>query len=156
MSIEHIWKPNQSKLKPNCSRCGCKLTESNRYISNETSRGGGSRRYNYCRSCYLLKVKERSLKRVAANKKLKKEIIIEKGGKCQICGYDDLSCLAVFDFHHIDSKTKDMSISVGQYRKTLTQRSPKIIRQETAKCIVVCANCHRKIHFPDKGIENVN
>jgi hypothetical protein len=55
---------------------------------------------------------------------------------CLICGEDSVCCL---DFHHILDKDYDVT--------HLTAKSYKIILNEIAKCVIVCCNCHRKIHF---------
>ena len=55
--------------------------------------------------------------------------------KCSMCGESSKCCL---DFHHIDPKTKERRISY--------LRSIKKIDAEIAKCIVLCSNCHRKLH----------
>ena len=71
---------------------------------------------------------------------------------CQCCGE---SLLCVLDFHHLtgNSKGKDDGMPVTR----AAWKSRKCFLEELAKCIVVCANCHRKIHagfitLPD-GIE---
>lgn len=58
--------------------------------------------------------------------------------QCQLCGCSDVECL---DFHHVDSKQKEISISAG-----IHEVSSKRLVSELTKCAVVCANCHRKIH----------
>lgn len=55
------------------------------------------------------------------------------------CGETHLACL---EFHHIgDGKEINIADAVRH------GWSWKRILQEIKKCIVVCANCHRKIHF---------
>lgn len=54
------------------------------------------------------------------------------------CGESDYCCL---DFHHTDPSSKDLSVN-SLVRKSNKQR----LLKEFAKCDVVCANCHRKIH----------
>lgn len=57
------------------------------------------------------------------------------------CGMADLECL---DFHHVDQKTTEARIpSIHTFNKSI---------KEMTKCIVVCANCHRKIHAGTKQI----
>ena len=70
---------------------------------------------------------------------LKIKAIEYKGGKCEICGYD--KCEWALDFHHLDSTKKDFGIS--QYIKLSWEK----VRNELDKCIMVCANCHREIHY---------
>ena len=61
--------------------------------------------------------------------------------QCARCGENHPSAL---DFHHEIPAEKEHSINnlcrVGAYRK---------IREELKKCIVLCANCHRKHHAPE-------
>lgn len=72
--------------------------------------------------------------------RLKKELVDIKGGKCQVCGYS--RCLVALDFHHIDESTKDFELS----QRYLTRSWMKII-DEAKKCVLLCANCHREVHF---------
>lgn len=57
--------------------------------------------------------------------------------KCANCGESSTECL---DLHHIDPSQKDAAVS------TLTTRGWAVIQREIQKCIVLCANCHRKVH----------
>ena len=45
------------------------------------------------------------------------------------------------DFHHKDPSTKVFEIGSKGYKYSLEK-----LKEEVAKCDVVCANCHRKIH----------
>lgn len=75
--------------------------------------------------------------------KRRKELVIKavhyKGGKCSICSYN--KCITALEFHHIDPTTKLFGISDG------CTRSWEVIKVELDKCILVCANCHRELHF---------
>jgi len=62
---------------------------------------------------------------------------------CMICGEKEIVCL---DFHHLNPEDKDYSIG------NLVVFSIERIIQEIAKCILVCKNCHAKIH--KYGLEN--
>jgi len=65
---------------------------------------------------------------------------------CARCAEADVACL---DFHHLDHAAKDMAVG-----KLITNGFGKDrLREEIEKCIVLCANCHRKEHFtpPDVG-----
>lgn len=57
---------------------------------------------------------------------------------CKLCGEDESSCL---DFHHLDPTKKEYSISSAPRHKSF-----KKIMEEIEKCIVLCSNCHRKVH----------
>lgn len=51
----------------------------------------------------------------------------------------------VMDFHHIDPKQKSFSIGRGRFRE-----GRKKILDEIAKCILLCANCHRIREYAGK------
>lgn len=82
-------------------------------------------------------------KRVAlaqTNAKLKAMAIL--GGKCQRCPEDHPAAL---QFHHRDPSTKLFSVST----KTLAMAKKypwDMIEAEVAKCDLLCANCHAKLH----------
>lgn len=60
--------------------------------------------------------------------------------KCSQCPEDHIACL---DFHHLDPSKKEMSLS-----NLLTNGwSKERIMEEVDKCIVLCSNCHRKLHY---------
>lgn len=71
-------------------------------------------------------------------KKIKALIVEYKGGKCAICGYD--RCLEALELHHLNETIKEFGISDG------CTRSLDRAKEESDKCILVCANCHREIH----------
>lgn len=60
-----------------------------------------------------------------------------RGGKCEHCGYD--RCIKALDFHHLDPDKKDFTISNGNFKL-------KEAIEESKKCILICANCHRELH----------
>ena len=72
-------------------------------------------------------------------KNLKVRAILYKGGSCIKCGYSE--CIEAMEFHHLDPAQKDSRIA-----KTITAQTWDKIVIELDKCIMVCANCHRKIH----------
>jgi len=92
------------------------------------------------------KYKDRAeyLKKAVSKRRQKiRELAIEyKGKKCNVCGYH--KCQAALEFHHIKGK-KDFGLS----HNGIT-RSWEKTRQELDKCILVCANCHRELHFKNK------
>lgn len=60
------------------------------------------------------------------------------GQKCQCCGETETCCL---DLHHLDPSEKEGTIS-----NITASWSWERLKLEIDKCIVVCSNCHRKIH----------
>jgi hypothetical protein len=62
--------------------------------------------------------------------------------KCIKCGNTNP---IVIDFHHKDPKEKDGKVK-NMLQKLL---SKKIITAEVAKCDMLCANCHRILHWEE-------
>lgn len=58
---------------------------------------------------------------------------------CVVCGENESSCL---DFHHKDASEKEGAIA------TLLSKNNSFnaVLKEIEKCVVLCANCHRKYH----------
>jgi hypothetical protein len=107
-------------------------------------------RQNWCKTCSAayrkqwytnpdnknknrLNTKKNRAKRVDLVKKLKTQI------GCINCGESDECTL---DWHHLNNITKDSTIS-----KLLGSGSNwEALVKELQKCVVLCANCHRKLH----------
>lgn len=73
------------------------------------------------------------------------ELLIEKmGGCCQECKKEyHFSC---YDFHHLDPSKKEYSIG-----SVLMNYKIEDIEKEVDKCILLCSNCHRIIHYKIKN-----
>jgi hypothetical protein len=93
---------------------------------------------------HYLKTIETTKQRTKENKKKARlEWVDFKAAlKCTVCGESHPSAL---DFHHEDPATKDRAVS--WYLKNSQFAKAK---EETKKCIVLCANCHRKHHWEEK------
>ena len=70
--------------------------------------------------------------------RLKSKAVEYKGGKCSCCGYNQ--CLHALEFHHLDPKEKDFSIS------SKMNSAFDALKTELDKCALVCRNCHAEIH----------
>lgn len=77
---------------------------------------------------------------IKRRKVIKQKAVDYLGGKCQICELKD-ECSAVYEFHHKDPTKKDFTISGKGHC-----RSWERVKTELDKCILLCANCHRRIH----------
>lgn len=71
-------------------------------------------------------------------RRIKAEEVARMGGVCQDCR--DSFHPDVFDFHHEDPATKEFQWT--RLRLFSAQRR----RAELAKCVLLCANCHRLRH----------
>tara|TARA_Y100000310_G_C20407493_1_gene680344 strand:+ start:131 stop:628 length:498 start_codon:yes stop_codon:yes gene_type:complete len=59
---------------------------------------------------------------------------------CCECGEKEAVCL---DCHHVED---DKEFNIATISRTWSQEK---IEKELKKCIIICANCHRKLHFKD-------
>jgi hypothetical protein len=75
---------------------------------------------------------------VSRRRRRVKEILVEEaGGSCAICGYAKHP--RALEFHHLDPDEKSFGIGRG-FTRSLEQT-----RQEAAKCILLCSNCHVEV-----------
>ncbi len=89
-----------------------------------------NRKRNECKYCWNEITKQNQLK-------IKLEMIQYKGGKCSNCGYN--KHYSALEFHHIDPNKKEIEPA----KATSFLR----IKDELDKCILLCANCHREVHY---------
>ena len=87
------------------------------------------------------KILEKSRKVSAQNRLIYNEW--KKTLSCIKCGENHPACI---EFHHINPEEKEYTISM------LSGKTLKFILKEAAKCQILCANCHRKLHFSDCGV----
>jgi hypothetical protein len=78
----------------------------------------------------------RKLKRKQAREKFEE---LKAQYSCLKCGENAPACL---DFHHRAGSEKDTNISDAVLREWSESR----FLSELAKCVPLCANCHRKLH----------
>lgn len=129
-----------------CTKCGIEkpLTE---FVKNKTKKNGYASECKECKHKRYLDYYKNNKSKFYANKKRHKEKIKDyinsaKSCGCKLCGEKDIACL---DFHHINGK----DFTVGQKAKDL---SFDVIKKEIGKCIVLCSNCHRKVHYYNLNI----
>lgn len=87
---------------------------------------------------------ERNKERIYENKvgrlkSRKEEFVRLLGGKCGKCGYG--KCIAALDFHHKGGNKE------GHVAHLIKNFSKEKALKEIKKCILVCANCHRELHY---------
>jgi len=129
-----------------CSKCTNEksLTEYNRK---------GDRYQCYCRVCqhdeqkkHYSKNKQWYRERVKAQTKKLREFIQLQKTKCEQCGENHPG---VLDFHHINPEEKEINIGLA----VIYGWSIKRLAKEIEKCVVLCSNCHRKLHWEERNTE---
>lgn len=142
-----------------CNRCKSDKDESEFSFKNKVL----NLRNSYCKPCHRSYTKEHyrlnaklyksrarrsNIKMIQKHKRFVRDLKSELG--CFFCGETDYCCL---DFHHLTDKTFNISRSV--------HLSLENVLTEILKCLVLCSNCHRKLHagrfqVPHEGFEPSN
>lgn len=112
-----------------CTICKIQLSPENAYNKAASKKG---KLYARCKKCFTRYCVERWIKR-------KESAILQMGNKCADCLQS--FPYQVYDFHHLDPNQKDMSWD------KMRQVSPERLSIELAKCVLLCANCHRIRHI---------
>jgi len=128
-----------------------KLNRSVKAIKHKAAREGLSRlktpinkpndknhRKKYDKKYYLKNKKNIYEKKRNRIRNCKIELLGILGGKCSNCGYK--KCPAALDFHHKGNKESEVMVLLKNYSKEKALKEAK-------KCILLCANCHRELHY---------
>lgn len=118
----------------------------------EFNKKGKGRLQSKCRECnkaYLRK-HYREHKSYYAKKREKYRALFQKRWEeykatlqCTVCGESHSACI---EFHHEDPAKKEHNVSVMLRQLASWER----IMAEVEKCTVLCANCHRKVHYEQR------
>ncbi len=84
-----------------------------------------------CRPCESDRIAEK-------RREIKRKLVAEHGGRCEVCGYD--RCEGALQFHHLDPTTKSFGIAAKGFT-----RAWKTVQAEAAKCALLCGNCHTEV-----------
>ena len=100
------------------------------------------REYNKAQYVNSPELRQKTKERNKKQETLLKDYIeqIKNDGCCAICGD---SRPYVLDFHHI--RDKSFNIAEAPNKKI----SLTTLQKELDKCIIVCANCHRELHYKE-------
>jgi hypothetical protein len=101
-----------------------------------------------CREYYVAHREKEIQRRIKDIQRGKQKLYEYKATlNCSRCGRSFPDCPAVIDLHHKgeDPKLKKVNLLVGA-----SGLSSKRVQAELAKCIPLCANCHRIVHDIEK------
>jgi transposase len=71
-------------------------------------------------------------------RKVKRQLVMEAGGACVVCGY--ARTMAGLHFHHLDPSEKGFGLASRGVTLSL-----EAARREAAKCVLLCSNCHAEV-----------
>lgn len=116
---------------------------------NKQTKDGYQRQCRKCHKKYkdnhYLDNKEKYIEKAKRNKKkaLAKALEWKSQFQCSRCSENHIATL---EFHHLDPTQKDLEVSTAIYRGW----GLDAIKKEADKCIVLCSNCHKKLHYEQK------
>jgi len=109
----------------------CPKCKETKEITNFYKRAGVLFDSTYCKKC----TNRQTVDRMVA---FKLKCVEYKGGKCVCCDYN--SYYGAMEFHHLDPKQKDFTIS-----HLRSYSFNKIVTDELDKCVLLCNRCHREV-----------
>jgi transposase len=95
-----------------------------------------------CVKCNIAAVSER-------RRQVKRTLVDEAGGCCQLCGFKEHQ--AALQFHHVDPSEKSFHLS----HQGITRGIGKM-RAEAQKCVLLCANCHALVEAGVKELSGTD
>lgn len=113
-----VKNPAKPRLKPHCKSCDVDRAKEYR----KTPAGKASR---------VVEHRKKFAASIAVYR------MVKAMQKCLLCPENDPVCI---DFHHLDPRYKRRAL-VDSLRSSF-----KALKAEMAKCVCLCANCHRKFH----------
>ncbi len=121
------WKiKSLNKRQSKCKECICSL-DNERYKTDETRRN---------------KLRQRANEQSKFNR-----AFIKRYKKILTCKNCNDNRWYVLDFHHHGEKKKNISQMASE------GCSIETIKNEIRKCVPVCANCHREIHYLENNVD---
>ncbi len=131
-----------------CKKCN-QLKTLEEFSKNSSKRDGLQ---SNCKTCCRAKQKihyqnnkayYNAKSKVSVNRNKDYVTAFKQKSKCVKCGEERHYLL---DFHHVDPSTKIESITVLAH----FGGSLKLLKEEMDKCILLCSNCHRELHYLER------
>lgn len=125
-----------------CTNCDQELSEDN-FNKRKKSADGLASRCKQCHATYnrgwYAKVRETRLPQILDRRRklLERNSELKSSMGCKVCGERAAPCL---EWHHLDPTIKE-----GEPTILATSSWNKFL-EEIKKCVVLCSNCHKKLH----------
>lgn len=132
-------------MNKKCNKCGVikPVVEFNKrgkngfqFCCKECNKNKLKQYYDENKNAHIKLTTQRRKKRQKENQQ--KLRVIKSNSKCALCGENEPICL---DFHHLSGKKIRISVAINCGWKW------ERVVDEMKKCVIVCSNCHRKIHI---------
>lgn len=134
-------------ISGNCSYCGSPLPIGRRKLcSDKCNQNSKSKKFYH----NIINGDTNTKNKLEYDRKKHQKIksnLMNKNLICSNCNLQFYSCC--LSFHHTDPTTKLRSVSS-------VIRNEQFSSEEAKKCVVLCENCHREFHNPDKFIGSID
>ncbi len=100
------------------------------------------RGYYRCRRCRADAVSRR-------RRKVKATLVLEAGGACRLCGYDE--DMRALEFHHLRPAEKRFEINARGCALGI-----ETLRAEARKCVLLCSNCHAEVESGTRTVSGLS
>lgn len=112
----------------------CRTCQEVKPLSAFYTRSDNGRPHAYCKLCHS----KRSKQDMDTRRRKRNAFLAEKRDACSKCG-----SMEMLHFHHVDPATKLFNLAhADKYRRDL-------LEAELAKCVVLCASCHKQHHLEE-------
>ena len=141
----HEFNEENTYINPKAKKRTCRTCQTNRNKSKWLENIDGNRKEaaRHMRE-WRQKNKERYNRKWKEDRRIKKQWLDEqKANGCSLCPEKDPCCI---DFHHTDPTIKEGNLSVKVAHWGIEK-----LKLEISKCILLCSNCHRKLHAKERG-----
>lgn len=136
-----------------CSKCGKELPitdfvfkdKKNNIRSPRCKTCDNADKRNSYRKHYETNKEKFEERRIKFEKERKEFILNIKKQGCICCGESDPACI---DFHHL----RDKEFNIAEKANYLSEEN---LMKEINKCVRLCSNCHRKLHYYNYNLEEL-
>ena len=141
---------NQTRTHYQCAVCK-RVLRNDQFVAGPSWREG-NKQYPYCKSCRSANTRRYTGTETARRREDRRKRLSYELGKiitphCVYCGFDGHP--AAIELHHVDMSAKDSQIAplMATFAKGRNPRFAEAIRAEANKCVPLCSNCHRLVHY---------
>jgi len=122
-----------------CTKCKKSQPNKEFFVLARTTKADRKRYKSWCRLCENARLRKKNKQIRKRNRAFLDNY--KRTHKCLICPENDHSCL---EFHHVNEKKGKTDRAAMWAQKSY---SIKRLKEMCEECALICANCHRKVHY---------
>jgi hypothetical protein len=143
---------NQTRTHNQCNTCERVLRNDQFHVP--PSFKARNLMFSYCKTCYS-KANAEAYEGRAGIAEARRQVVWQYlAPRCGYCGFDKHA--SAMDLHHVEGqKESDIASLISHVTLTPTVRNTERLLKDAAKCIPLCANCHRMAHSGAISVEGI-